>query len=395
MSARIVRFESAAALRAAAPAWNDLWHRTTGVLPTGRAEFVANWIEHFAPQQKFVAVGVEQDGQLVAALPLIEQRKAKFLRAGMLPRNDWCWGGSLLVDQTADTTQALQLLLGECRKLGWPLLWFDAAQLQDKSWQALLAAAETMGLSHLQRERFTIGTIEIADQLNHDWKAYEKAWSGNHRRHMRKALRRSDEEGGVELDIRTPKTAAEIEPLLREGFEVEHRSWKGREGTSVLASPAMWKYYLDESALLAAAGVLELVFLRFRGKAIGFEYGWSSRGIYYTPKVGFDDEFSRFSPGQLLRNLLLEDFFKQPECLAVDFLGPLSEATAKWSTRTYPISRLVIATGAVGKSLLWAEQNIFRRLRNAQRKDAVPAELPIVSLEPKGNRPLAAEPVEA
>src|SRR3954466_3408393 len=84
---RIVRFTSTVELLAAAGAWNDLWHRTSGVLPTGRAEFVANWVDHFAPQKSFAAIAVEQDGQFIAALPLVEQRKARCVRVGGLPQN--------------------------------------------------------------------------------------------------------------------------------------------------------------------------------------------------------------------------------------------------------------------------------------------------------------------
>ena len=66
--------------------------------------------------------------------------------------------------------------------------------------------------------------------------------------------------------------------------------------------------------------------------AIAFEYGWSERGVYYTPKVGFDDDYSRFSPGQLLRYFVLEDAFLRADRRAIDYLGPISEATAKWTT---------------------------------------------------------------
>jgi hypothetical protein len=86
--------------------------------------------------------------------------------------------------------------------------------------------------------------------------------------------------------------------------------------------------------------------------------------VYYTPKVGFDSEYSRFSPGQLLRYLLLKETFPRPDRQAVDFLGPLSEATAKWTTRTYPISRLVVATSAIGKLQLKS----YRALAQLRRK---------------------------
>jgi CelD/BcsL family acetyltransferase involved in cellulose biosynthesis len=358
----VVRYESIAELQVAAGSWDDLWQRTPDALPTGRVELIAQWLEQFAPLARFTAVAVEQDGQLVAALPLVERRIAGLIRVGSLPRNDWCWAGHLLLDQSADIAEALATLVDEVRRLPWPLLWFDNVPIEQATWQQFLAAVDARGMNHIADERFRIGTVEIVEQLNRDWRAYQESWSGNHRRHMRKALRRADEEGGVELEVRRPESAGEVESLLQEGFDVEHRSWKGREGSSVRASPTMADFYLRQATQLAQWGNLELTFLRHQGKAIAFEYGWSVRGVYFTPKVGFDDDYSRFSPGQLVRYLVLQDAFSRTDRRAVDFLGPLSDATAKWVTRTYPISRLIVATGKIGRGLLWSGRKIVRPL---------------------------------
>ena len=107
-SLRVVRFESIAALRETETAWDDLWQRSDATLPTGRAELIAQWIEQFAPNSKFVALAVERDGQLVAALPLVERRVKRLITAGTLPWNDWCWAGDLLVDPEADVAAALR-----------------------------------------------------------------------------------------------------------------------------------------------------------------------------------------------------------------------------------------------------------------------------------------------
>ena len=350
---QIIRIESAAALRKHAVAWDDLWQRTPEALPCGRADLIANWLDQLAPTSKFVALAVESDGQLIAAIPLVQRRLAKLIPVAALPQNDWSWAGDLLLDPSADAPAALAMLFAEIRRLHWPLLWFNAIPIQSPRWQAMLHAASDAGLHYEQRPRFQIGTVQIENQLAHDWNAYESAWSGNHRRHMRKALRRSEQDGGVELDIRHPNAPGEVEQLLREGFEVEHHSWKGQGGTSVLASPEKWSFFLEEAKQLARPHHLMLVFLRHRGQAIAFEYGWLSQGIYYTPKVGYDSAYAHISPGQLLRYLLLKHLFESHECTAVDFLGPLAEATAKWSTRTYPISKLMIETGNFpGRTLL-------------------------------------------
>ncbi len=375
----IVRFQSITALRSAAEEWNDLWQRSPGALPTSRAEFIADWVEQFAPQATFTALAVEHDGQLVAGLPLVERRVARLVKAGSLPSNSSCWAGGLLIDPTSNVANAFSTLLSEARRLPWSMLWFDMAPLESAGWRQLLAAMDEHEFSYQAHERFQIGTIQIVEQFDRDWDAYEAAWSGNHRRHLRKALRRAESEGGVELRLVQPRTASELEPLLREGFEVEHRSWKGTAGSSVLSNSVMWQFYLRQATELARCGELELAFLRYEGRAIAFEYGWSSRGVYYTPKVGFDSEYSRFSPGQLLRYLLLKETFARPDRQAVDFLGPLSEATAKWTTRTYPISRLVVATSAIGKLQLRSYQTLAQLRRKFRGQKNATTDLKIIA----------------
>jgi CelD/BcsL family acetyltransferase involved in cellulose biosynthesis len=386
---RVIRFESTAALQSNAEQWDDLCQRSEGVLPTSGATLIVDWLDQFAPRANFVALAVEQDGQLVAALPLMQRRLARLISVGSLPSNTWCWAGDLLLDLTCDVPRVMAALAAEIRKLPWPLLWIDAVPLEETRWKQLLEALDVAGLGHIQHERFRIGQVGIVDQLDRDWKAYEQAWSGNHRRHMRKAVRRAEEAGGVELDLQHPQSAQELESLLREGFEVEHHSWKGTEGSSVVANPKMWNFYLRQATQLAKQEKLELAFLRHQDKAIAFEYGWSDRGIYYTPKAGFDDAFAQFTPGQLLRYLMLKDAFTRADRSAVDFLGPLSEATARWTTRTYPICRLAVETGSTGgKSLLWAYRNVYGRIRKLRNSKCSRQALKFIELDSASDTPL-------
>jgi CelD/BcsL family acetyltransferase involved in cellulose biosynthesis len=391
---KLIRYETPAEFRGAAESWNDLWRRSLrdrGDLtpPSVAADSIGLWLEHFAPRGKFVALAVEQGGQLIAGLPLVEQRMKRAISVGSLPANNWCWAGDLLVDPAADANRALEMLALEVKRLPWPLLWFEVTPLDAPRWQKFLAALKFAGNSFAASEKFRIGKVEIEEQLDRNWEAYQAAWSGNHRRHMRKALRRANEEGGVELDVRRPTSADEVDSLLLEAFEVEHRSWKGSEQTSVLSNPSVWSFYRQQAAAIASEGQLEIAFLRYQGKAIAFEYGWHAGGVYYTPKVGYDDAFGRFSPGQLLRVVRYEKAFAERDLKTIDFYGPLAEATSKWATCTYPVSRLVVETGGSGgRALLWAYQNLWGSLRKWRRRDEVSSPLEIVQIERKNLAPL-------
>jgi CelD/BcsL family acetyltransferase involved in cellulose biosynthesis len=273
----------------------------------------------------------------------------------------------------------LDRLIDALVELAPPLLWFDGVPLAQPHWQRFLDALGRRDIAYERHERFRIGLVD----LTLDGDAYQAGWSSNFRRQMRKMKRLADEQGGVAMSVHRPTDPAELTRLLQIGFEVEDRSWKGRDGTSVLKSPAMHRYLCQQAELLSQLGHLELVYLEFEGRPIAFEYGMFGKGTYFSPKVGYDEEYSHLTPGQLLRLNMMEPFFADPARETWDFLGPLVEATERWSTSTYAIERLVVATGGIsGRLALRAYRDWWpavRRLRERYQGTAAPASVAINS----------------
>lgn len=369
----VIEFRTCGELRAAAAAWNDLWQRSEVCLPLARAETVAQWVETFARPAgagaaELRAIAVARGARLVAALPLLAQRSAWTARPLGLPANSWGLCGELLVDPSAgcraETDAAMDCLVGALERACWPWALLAPIAYQSTRWQALLAALDRAKIPHVLVDSAVVGQVPIGL----DWRAFQASWSGNHRRHLRKAHKRAVAEGDVTLDYRDVFSTGELEALLREGFAIEDSGWKGERGTSVLKTPGMFEWYRKQAAQLAECGDLSLTFLRHQGRAIAFEYGYRSKGAYFSAKVGYDPAYARFAPGQLLRMLLLERFYARHDMAVVDFWGPLSEATAKWATCTYPVGKLVIAPRRlIGRVSLAA----YRALRMALGRRSV------------------------
>jgi len=235
-------------LRTRAVAWDELWRRSEAALPTTRVALLALWIEQFAPQAAFRALIIEDQGRLVAALPLVSETLGP-CHVGALPNNDWTVSGELLLDPMVNREQVIELLAAGLRQLPWPLLWLRLMRSDRSGTQALAAACERANLHSLYYQQHEVGTIDLPS----DFKAFEASWSGNHRRHMGKAQRRLLREGDAQLHVYSALLPDEVEPLLAAGFEIEHRGWKGAEGTSVLATPGMFEFYLKQAQQLAIA----------------------------------------------------------------------------------------------------------------------------------------------
>lgn len=361
---QLLRLQTIDELLSAAADYNRLWLASEVAQPAARAESLAVWLKKFAPQADFELLVVADAGRFVAALPLIGRPLKGLLPAVSLPVSPWWTSGELLLDASADssaTAAALDLLFAGFNELRRPLAWLDAVRFATPRWQAFLAAAERAGWPASIRPQAVVGQIEI----DHDWDGYQARWSKSHRRKLQRCLRLAAAAGGASLRIEQTPAQCDLPRLVRQGFEIEDRSWKGAAGSSVLSRPGMLEFYVEQAQRLAAAGCLELAFLEIRGEPIAFEYGLQAKGVYYSYKVGYDQRCAELSPGQLLRFKLFERFYADPGRTLVDFAGPLSSATASWSTRVEPVGRLVLGAPTLAGRVAEAAYRSWRRWRQA------------------------------
>ena len=355
---------SSSQLRAAAADWDALWQKSDCTAPAARANLVALWADHFFPNSPLAALAVEHEGRLVAALPMVVRPLRRMIHVAAMPTNCWSCCGDLLLDPDVDADAALDVLVKGIAELDASLLWLEHVALEAPAWQKLFAACRRAALGVSLREQYRIGVTEIGSDFEH----YESTRKGDHRRSRRRYARLLDAAGGARLELVQP-AAADVRDLMLRGFEVEDRSWKGAAGTSVLQTPGIFDYMVLEARQLAQWNQLEICFLEHDQKTIAFEYGWRAKGVHYMPKLGYDDDYSRFGPGQQLIMRLLERLHADPSCHRLDFWGPLMPWSESWSTSSYSVGRAVIATRqALGRGLFRAYDDWQPRLRGLSQK---------------------------
>ena len=327
-------------LRAVASKWDDLWLRSDVCLPRARAHLLAFWADNFVQNGEFQALMVEQGDRLIAALPLVSQSFKGFLRTGCLATGHAVTGGEFLLDHEAGGPDVFDLLVSALARSSFFFVQFNGVPVDEARWQGFLEAFGRAGLLTDVSEEYAIGRVAIRN----DWTSYEAGLSRNHRRNRRKQENMMAREGEPRLLVLTDIAPSQVAQLLQRGFEVEDRSWKGREGTSVLKNPDIFDFLCQEAVQLAKLGLLELVFLEHDGKPVAFSYGWRSKGIHYTAKVGYDDSYARYGPGQQLMMLFLRHLHGLPQPQIVDFHGPMAAWHGSWATHSYPVCRVLATT---------------------------------------------------
>jgi CelD/BcsL family acetyltransferase involved in cellulose biosynthesis len=359
------RLNSLDALRRAAPAWDELWWRSESALPTSRAELLVLWCECFAQRQSFTALTVQRDGQLVGALPLVAGRR-RGIMLGQLPTNAWSPAGDLLLDSGENQPEICDTLVHAVRQCGLPLLWLDAVPAGARRWQAFLAACRNHDRAVVQSRRFVVDVVRIENSSDE----YFAARAASHRKHMRQAAGRAARVGSFALACYDDLSPARVEPLLRSCFAVEASGWKGRAHSAVLNVPGIWDFYLRQARQLAAWGQLSINCWEHDTVPAAFEYGWRAKGVYCSPKVGYDEAFSLLSPGQSLRNALLKQLYVDGQTEWLDFLGPSSRATRAWATDAYGVDRLVVSLDGLWSRALVTAYSNYRTLRRLGQRDA-------------------------
>jgi CelD/BcsL family acetyltransferase involved in cellulose biosynthesis len=322
-----------------AESWNQLWDRSRTTLPTSRAEFLGPWREQFAPEAEFRAVIVEDGANCVAALPIVGHRWAKVVRSGVLPRNDWLLAGNLLVDETADTRRALQVLAETLNQLPWTVFRFSHVPSHETSWQSFREALLGAGLQIESRPSFQVVRIPI----DSDWDSYQRSWSKNHRKNMSRTLRRLEEQGGGYVRRTVPTQSIELREPLQTAFVLEDSGWKGASASSIVQTPNMPQFVTQICERLTARKEIEIAILELDGRPLAFEILWNSRGTLHSYKVGYDERFSKLNPGQCLMHELLRDLFESRRCEYYDCFGPISTATEKWRGERYEMSQWTVA----------------------------------------------------
>jgi CelD/BcsL family acetyltransferase involved in cellulose biosynthesis len=240
----------------------------------------------------------------------------------------------------AEDDDALRELAAGIASLRTPVL-LHRLPTDSPSIRALKQAFRPFGLV-LTRDSSAHAVI----RLDEEWTKPEGRLSSRRASDLRRARRRAEAEGEVEVELLTPEVA-EVGDLLDEAFAIEARSWKGREGTALAVDEERGAFYRSFSASAAERGELRLAFLKLGGRRVAMQLGveWDSR--LWLLKIGHDEAVKRCSPGMLL---LLE--VVRAAALnglqAVQLLGGIEPWTSMWTEDLEPCSTLAAYPPGMG-----------------------------------------------
>jgi len=115
-------------------------------------------------------------------------------------------------------------------------------------------------------------------------------------------------------------------------LEIEAAGWKGKNGGAIGLNPAAIQFYRSALQSAGRAGHLRLHALNVNGTPIAMEIGLQMNKRFYSPKVTYDENFSKCSPGQLLMRATLGELVRDG-FLYYDFLGAKARHKLVWASK--------------------------------------------------------------
>ena len=353
--------------------WNQALAKGPRDEPMLRHEWLRAWIENFAPGQTLRVFVARSGRQLCAAVPLLETHE-RSADTCFLPMTTWATpcndhsqrGGVLLGERGLEALQAIwdkivdtpgwdRLRLrdlpeggGEWRlrdiaeRAGYPCgLWVSlrSPYLPLKRVDSLQSTVESQKQKSAKPGNKPVNSKLLT--VNPAYDAVEAALDSKFRANLRRRKRRLAEQGEVKYVLVDGKDQKALDVALADFFEIEAGGWKGKGGTAIAQKPELVGFYTQIARDAARRGALALGFLELNGKRIAAHLTLIQAGRSFLLKLGYDESFKEFSPGQQLVSEAIRDSCRR-NLAEFDFLGPWMEWKADWETRFRPHTWLTI-----------------------------------------------------
>jgi CelD/BcsL family acetyltransferase involved in cellulose biosynthesis len=186
--------------------------------------------------------------------------------------------------------------------------------------------------------------------LQGDWEAARTRLSRNQQQQASRKMRQLQQLGNLTYEV--VRGGSGFQGLLEECFELETKGWKGVEGAPMKSDPRTYTFYKELALNSAAAGRFALYLLRLDGRLIAFEYCLRAQGKIDMLKLSFDPEYAKYSPGNVLRLMLLQDEADRGEVRSYH-MGRPSEWKERWATDIAPLVQLRVYGHRLSSSLAY------------------------------------------
>jgi len=311
--------------------WEDAWNSALLNSDTDsvfmRHEWFRCWWQAFGENCEMFVVIIKENNKVLGIAPLmlrtikrkgIPFKALTFISDALSPRCN-----IILTDKYKETMKELvNILFNYSERYQFALL--------DNILEGAVATKELLG--YFKNNRVNFIREEAWDspfiKMEVGWDNYFKSLSSKHRYNLRRSKRLISEEGQLKTECIKDKKL--LGSALERCFEISKRSWKGPLGTDLGGKETRARFFRELTKVGGTQDWVNIWFLGIGTEDMAFEYQLLYKGNVLLLASDYDLKYARFSPGEVLTSLYVEQLFKEKyeEC---DFSGTAYDYKLRWS----------------------------------------------------------------
>lgn len=158
-------------------------------------------------------------------------------------------------------------------------------------------------------------------------------WSARHNLKANLKKQRSKmTRDGIRPRMEAVREADKMRAAVTAYGEMEARGWKG--AGAVRPDNAQGKFYAELLESLARRGEATVYRYLFNDKLVASDLCVHRNGVVVVLKTTYDETENKLSPALLLKEEMLQEFFKDERTTRVEWYGPLMDWHRRWSDQT-------------------------------------------------------------
>lgn len=337
-------------------AWNNI--KDANINPLLRWEWIFSAASSFYPEANLRLLHMRIDGKTAAIAPMVESgsgfgKRLTFIGADVL--QEPCGFPSI-------DTNNLLALIDELLCSGRVII-LENCDTNSEALQLIFDRSKGMGIF---MQKSTGGTCYLPTK-GLSYEQFIKSLPSKRRYDLNRLYKRVSLTDGFRCEIFNP-AKDDLQSVLDTVFEIEANNWKGQNGSAIKFNPKLTLFFRTFCQLACEADYLRIGFLQIQGHKVAVLIGAELGNRFWVFKIGYDQKWSRYSPGLLLINETVKHAFNK-KLDSYEFLGSNESWIHLWTGKDNLRPKKLVAfypynlKGAIGISID-AGRIIFRRIIN-------------------------------
>ena len=342
------------------PIWNTLLAQSDCDMPFLTFEWFSCWWKTFGLNSELILLLIKDKDQITAIAPLM-RKKIK-----------WRWLPVVAISFIANYhSNRCGLIIAKNEKRGifdlifkyfkesechFDILCFDFI-MKDSMTDKLLKEALSV---NMMKYRAMNGDLSPYIQIQGSWDDYKKSMSSNFRHKLNRTKNKFERHGKYEIRKFTNDLTSEA---MQDLAAVSRKTWKFKEKTAIASNTQYMDLYSSIAKIFSKKEWLNIWILKLGNKPISFILNFVYKNKVYSSKIGFDEEYADFAPGEFLNAAAIKDCFdnKMDE---YDWLGENLPFKTRWTPHCRPhIKYRIFQQSAYGKILSSIELSIIPKIK--------------------------------